>query len=249
MLISTNAVVLKTIPFGESSIISRLFTKDHGKITVMAKGAWRPKKTTGLLLEPMNHIQLQYYHKNNRDIQILKDTELIHQFSILRSALDRIILGLTVVEALDKSTSANNSLPILYRLGWRVLDKMNHTDVNYWMVFTFYLYQLSLRLGYMPNLKTCCQCNLIFNHAFIDSLTGELICPNCDSLGKLSLNKNSLIFLQKLENLHLDDIHSEMNNKVEMYNAIRFLEIFTRIHLEGMSKVRSLDMMHKLFKP
>ena len=55
-----------------------------------------------------------------------------------------------------------------------------------------------------------------------------------------------LIFLQKLENLHLDDIHSEMNNKVEMYNAISFLENFTCIHLEGMNKVRSLDMMHKL---
>ena len=113
MLISTNAVVLKTIPFGDNSIISRLFTKDHGKITIMAKGAWLPKKTTGPLLEPMNHIHLQYYHKNSRDIQILKDTELIHQFFILRSTLDRIILGQVVVETLDKSTSANNSLPIL----------------------------------------------------------------------------------------------------------------------------------------
>ena len=110
----------------------------------MAKGAWRPKKTTGPLLEPMNHIHLQYYHKNSRDIQILKDVELIHQFSILRSKLDRIILGQTVVEALDKSTPASNSFPILYRLGWRVLDKMNHADVNFWLVFIFYLYQLVL---------------------------------------------------------------------------------------------------------
>ena len=248
MLISTNAVVLKTIPYGDTSIISRLFTKDHGKITVMAKGAWRPKKTTGPLLEPMNHIHLQYYHKNSSDIQILKDTELIHQFFILRSTLDRIILGQVVVETLDKSTSANNPLPILYRLVWRVLDKMNHADVNYWMVYTFYLYQLSLRLGFMPNLKTCCQCNSIFTNALIDSRTGELICDNCDPLSKLSLNKNSLIFLQKLENLHLDDIRPEMTNTIEMYNAISFLEVFTCIHLDGMNKIRSFDMIHKLLK-
>ena len=68
-MVATNAIVLKTIPYGDSSIISRLFTEDQGKITVMAKGAWRPKNTTGPLLEPMNHIRLQYYHKNNRDIQ------------------------------------------------------------------------------------------------------------------------------------------------------------------------------------
>ena len=214
----------------------------------MAKGAWRPKNTMGPLLEPMNHIHFQYYHKNSRDIQILKDAELIRQFYILRSKLDRIILGQTVVEVLDKSTPANNSVPILYRLVWRVLDKMNHTDVNFWMVFAFYLYQLSLRLGFMPNLKTCCHCKSVFSEAFIDDQTAELICHDCGPQSKLSLNKNSLIFLQKLENLHLDDIHSEVNNTMEMYNAIGFLEVFTCIHLSGMNKIRSFDMVHKLLK-
>ena len=246
MLISTNAIVLKTIPYGNSSIISRLFTEDQGKITLIAKGAWRPKKTTGPILEPMNHIHLQYYHKNSREIQILKDAGLIHKCFTLRSNLDRIILGQTVVEILDKSTPPNNSFPVLYRLVWRVLDKMNHADMNYWMVFIFYLYQLSLRLGFMPNLKTCCQCKSGFSHAFIDNRTGELICPDCGSQGKLSLNKNSLIFLQKLENLHLDDIRPGINNTKELHSAIRFLKNFTCIHLDGMNKVHSLNMMHKL---
>ena len=100
----------------------------------------------------------------------------------------------------------------------------------------------------MPNLKTCCQCKSVFSHAFINNRTGELICHDCGPQSKLSLNKNSLIFLQKLENLHLDDIQPGMNNTVEMYNALRFLEIFACIHLEGMDKVRSLNMIHKLLK-
>ena len=131
---------------------------------------------------------------------------------------------------------------------WRVLDKINHADVNLGMVFAFYLYQLSLQLGFMPNIKTCCQCNSVFNHAFIDDRTGELICHDCCSQSKLSLNKNCLIFLQKLENLHLDDIRSSMDNTIEMYNAIHFLEIYTCIHLEGMDKVRSLEMVHQFLK-
>ena len=61
MIISTNAIILKTIPYGDSSVISRLFTKDNGKISIIAKGAWRPKKTAGSMLEPMNHIYIQYY--------------------------------------------------------------------------------------------------------------------------------------------------------------------------------------------
>ena len=62
MILSTQAIVLKTIKYGDSSLICRLFTKDQGKITIMAKGAWRPKNTSGAILEPMNHILLDYYH-------------------------------------------------------------------------------------------------------------------------------------------------------------------------------------------
>tara|TARA_B100000315_G_C14278612_1_gene452017 strand:- start:304 stop:567 length:264 start_codon:yes stop_codon:yes gene_type:complete len=84
--------------------------------------------------------------------------------------------------------------------------------------------------------------------ATIDTHMGELICSDCSPKSKLSLDKNSLVFLHKLENIHLDDIHSGMNNTAEIFNAISFLEIFTCIHLEGMNKVRSLDMVQKLLK-
>ena len=246
MLISTSAIVLKTIPYGDTSIIARLFTEEEGKISVIAKGAWRPKKTVGVLLEPMKHIHIQYYNKNSRDIQILKDVSLIHEFSTLRSQLDRIILGQVIIEILDKSTPNNNPLPILYRLVWRVLNKMNDLSLNYWQIFAFYLYQLSIRHGFMPNLTTCSQCSKSLKCAAIDNRLGELICDNCAPKNEFFLDKDSLVFLQKLEKVHLDNISSELNNSVEMFNAIHFLEIFTCIHIEGMSRVRSLDMVKKL---
>ena len=76
MIISTNAIVLKAIPYGDTSVICRLFTEEQGKISVIAKGAWRKKRAMGFMLEPMKHIHIQYYHKNTRDIQILKSTDL-----------------------------------------------------------------------------------------------------------------------------------------------------------------------------
>ena len=33
MIINTNAIVLKTFSYGETSLISRCFTKDRGKIS------------------------------------------------------------------------------------------------------------------------------------------------------------------------------------------------------------------------
>ena len=248
MLISTNAIVLKTIPYSDSSIISRLFTEDYGKVAIIAKGVWKPNNTNGFTLEPMNHIKIQYYYKTNRQINILKELELIHKSFILRSDWERIILGQSIVEILDKSTFENNKRPILYRLCWRVLDKINSPAQNYWLVFTFYLYQLSLILGFMPNLQTCCKCKTILYNANIDKYTGELICNNCSNNSILSINNNCLIFLQKLETLHLDNVDSLLNDSLEIYHAIHFLILFLCIHIDGMNHVHSFNLVRKLFK-
>mgnify|MGYP002279894920 FL=1 len=246
MLISTSAIVLKTIPYGDTSIIARMFTEDQGKVTILAKGAWRPKNNAGALLEPMNHIHLQYYHKNSREIQVLKDGGFTQQFSNLRKELSKVIVGLTIVEMMDKSTLDNNPFPILYRLGWRVLEKLNDEKQNIWLVFVFFLYQLSLRLGFLPNIKKCSKCNADLISGCLDNYTGELICVNCSTQSKISLDENSLSALQKLEGLHLDDLQTLSINMQGITNSIQFLDLFISFHLEGLKKLRSMTMLKQI---
>ncbi len=246
MLISTSAIVLKTIPYGDTSVIARMFTEDQGKVTILAKGAWRPKNNAGALLEPMNHIHLQYYHKNSREIQVLKDGGFTQQFSNLRKELSKVIVGLTIVEMMDKSTLDNNPFPILYRLGWRVLEKLNDEKQNIWLVFVFFLYQLSLRLGFLPNIKKCSKCNADLISGCFDNYTGELICVNCSTQSKISLDENSLSALQKLECLHLDDLQTLSINIQGITNSIQFLDLFISFHLEGLKKLRSMTMLKQI---
>ena len=223
-----------------------MFTEDQGKVTILAKGAWRPKNNAGALLEPMNHIHLQYYHKNSREIQVLKDGGFTQQFSNLRKELSKVIVGLTIVEMMDKSTLDNNPFPILYRLGWRVLEKLNDEKQNIWLVFVFFLYQLSLRLGFLPNIKKCSKCNADLISGCFDNYTGELICVNCSTQSKISLDENSLSALQKLEGLHLDDLQTLSINMRGITNSIQFLDLFISFHLEGLKKLRSMTMLKQI---
>ena len=223
-----------------------MFTEDQGKVTILAKGAWRPKNNAGALLEPMNHIHLQYYHKNSREIQVLKDGGFTQQFSNLRKELSKVIVGLTIVEMMDKSTLDNNPFPILYRLGWRVLEKLNDEKQNIWLVFVFFLYQLSLRLGFLPNIKKCSKCNADLISGCFDNYTGELICGNCSTQSKISLDENSLSALQKLEGLHLDDLQTLSINIQGITNSIQFLDLFISFHLEGLKKLRSMTMLKQI---
>ena len=81
MLIDTDAIVLRTVNYSDTSIIAILLSKDYGKITVMAKGARKFKSPFSAQLEPMNILSLNYFHKDGRNIQLLKESSFIENSS------------------------------------------------------------------------------------------------------------------------------------------------------------------------
>ncbi|MDP6570961.1 MAG: DNA repair protein RecO [Candidatus Marinimicrobia bacterium] len=246
MLIATNALVLKTIPYGDTSVISRLFTEREGKVSILAKGAWRKKSTTGSVLEPMNHIHLQYYHKYSREIQILKDCGFSAKYTHIRNNLHRTLFGFSIVEMLDKSTLDNNPFPILYRLGWRVLEKLNDEKNDVYSIFAFFLYQLSLRLGFMPEINQCRKCKSQLSTCIFDEQLGELVCLACSHQGKLQMDEKNMAFLRQLENLHLDDLETIRADRHSVLHAIQFLEKFTQFHIESLRRMKALPLANKL---
>ena len=80
----------------------------------------------------------------------------------------------------------------------------------------------------------------------IDNYTGELVCTKCVTQSQIHLEKNSFIILQKITDLHLDDLKSLKIEKNNIINPIRFLDLFTSFHIEGLKRVRSMDMVRKL---
>ena len=88
MLIKTPGIVLKRFPYSETSIICRIYTRDMGKISLLAKGVWKQKHTIGPLFDPLNHLHIHYYNKKTRNIQILKDAGFVYPFSYIRNKLD-----------------------------------------------------------------------------------------------------------------------------------------------------------------
>ena len=47
MIINTPAIVLKSFPYGDTSLIARCFSKDNGKISLIIKGARSKKSSKG----------------------------------------------------------------------------------------------------------------------------------------------------------------------------------------------------------
>ena len=96
-------VVLKSISYSESSLISRIYTPEFGKISVMSRGAKKAKGGKAGMLEPMNLIEFQMNFKESKELQILQEISIVQNLSTIRNDIQKLAIGLVMVEILDKT--------------------------------------------------------------------------------------------------------------------------------------------------
>ncbi len=246
MLISSDAIALKATAYSESSLIVRLFTLELGKVTVIAKGARRQKNPLAALLEPMCLVTVEFYHKTSRDIQTLKEVSLAHSAPNIRRDLTKMSLGLAITEIIDKAIAADDPGPILFRLTWKVLQNLETSEGIDHLLFLFFMLQLAIRTGFKPNLEHCSSCIKPLSEAWFSRDSGDLQCPVCRHGGEMMLEGNSLNLLRQLAVTHIDKIGDLAQRREELDKTISFMSSFLEFHVEGMHRLKSLEIIRQI---
>ena len=246
MIVSTDAIVLRTVNYSETSIIVTLLSNESGKITLIAKGARKPKSPFSAQLEPMNILNINYFYKDARNIQLLKNSSFVEDSIKIRENFDSLNYGLTIVEILDKLLQENDTDPIIFRLSIKTLIALKTTQINYDVIFSFFLLQLFIRLGFMPELNKCSSCNSNLGTATYDKHRGELICENCLSDSEIKFSTETINLLKALLITHIDRLHTLKYDNQNLKEIDYFLDYYSKFHLEGMSKVKSLKILREL---
>ena len=152
MYISTDAIILKNTAYKESSIISRLFTYDHGKVSVIFKGAKKSKKKISAIIEPANIINITYYN-NNSNIKNVKEVNLKKIYHNTRKVLDNYYCIMAIIALLDKVCQENHPEKEIFNLLLGVLDDINTQKASVDIIFLYFLFQLSKTLGFQLTLS------------------------------------------------------------------------------------------------
>ena len=96
----------------------------------------------------------------------------------------------------------------------------------------------------MPNVSNCNKCNSKMIKGGIDKSTGELVCSDCFVHNKNQLN--NLTALNILTSLHLNEINTLLREKKEIIDSILLLDTFLSYHIEGLKKVKSMEMVRSI---
>lgn len=208
MITKTDAIVLRSRKYRETSKILNLYTKEFGKISVIAKGARGAKSKFGASLQPLSYVSAVLYKHDHRELHLLSQCDSVAQFRWLAEDLDKFTAAMSVVEMVECVAHDEERNDRLFDLALSVLKAINEAGKNAINIQYYFELHLSDVLGFKPNFHTCISCNNSLDEEHIGTKGGELrldsggvLCASCSgsvgSRGSISLG--ALRILQRLQ--------------------------------------------------
>jgi|SRR5208283_5671884 DNA repair protein RecO (recombination protein O) len=251
MIISTDAIVLRSMKYGETSKIVTLYSKKFGKIKVIAKGARSAKSKFGASLEPMMHSSIILYKKEQRDLHVLSKCELSTPFFKFDGNGDRLAVGLALVELVNLVMHDEEENLPMFALLVKALEAVDRASQNILNIFFAFELRLLEIFGYGLNLHDCMRCgrsvveNEEVNGVFLLLASGSVRCSDCHSAlnaGGIKASKGiaqSLFQMQSLPLGSIDDLRLDLSKKDEI---LALLQTYMQYHIAGVRTLKSLSL-------
>ena len=241
-IIKTEAVVLTKMDYGDTSKIVSLYSKDFGKFSAIIKGARSPKSKIGMAVDPLNHIQVVFYKKDTRELQIISSADLINHFTAIKEDLDKLKYSQAILELLKNLTVEHEVNERLFKGVIRILTLINsNSELPVILFGRFFIFFLS-ELGYELQLEKCSVCgrtnleNMELSHNF----ELGILCCDCrqSHIEFFSIKPELFSCLCCLKN----NKKIELTNMAAAEKAITFLERYLKFHIPDFKGIQSFQI-------
>ena len=190
----TEAVVLRSIRFGEADRVLHLYTAERGRLGAVAKGVRRVRSRFGGRLEPLFRVRL-VLHEGRGELCTVTSAETVDAHPALREhrgALDRATQACDAVLRLFDAAEPNRPA---YHLLCRELALLgaDPTGATRAHGLAFRL-KLLLAAGFLPELAACASCGDPEHLAGFSASAGGVVCAGCEA-GSFPLGSEAHGFL------------------------------------------------------
>jgi len=158
MIVKTQAVVLRMIPFSETSRVVLWLTRDHGKLATIIKGAHRRRSPFVGQVDLFYTCELLVYLRQFRGLHIVKECSPLKPRTPLRSRWRATACASYFTELIARISPLYAPHPELFRLLDMALDYFADQSALELGLFWFEL-KLMKVMGIAPQLKECLLCH------------------------------------------------------------------------------------------
>ena len=182
--LKTEAIVLRTMRYGEADRILHLFTPHRGRVSAIAKGVRRSRSRFGGRLEPFFRVRLVLY-EGRSDLLTVTSAETVAAHGHLRSdarALDSAARAADAVGRLFETADPNPAVYHLLGNELALLDADAARNATQSNQLAFRL-KLLVAAGLSPQLSGCAVCGEREHLAGFSGAAGGMVCGACEGSG------------------------------------------------------------------
>lgn len=181
------AICLRTVTYSETSQILTFFTREHGKLSAIAKGSRRAKNAFDGPIEVFACGSIAYAPGRGEAVATLTEFSQQPLFRGLRANLDALNAAMLSAELTEKLTEMQDPHPDLFDALRQFLTDVQGAKDKKDVLIYLLLYQLTLlsEAGIRPVFTQCTNCPGKFSGrwktVYFSSHNNGLLCPDCEA--------------------------------------------------------------------
>lgn len=237
MLQKTEGIVLKTIKYSESSVITKIFTRQFGEYSFIVPGVrGNRNKSKGNVFQPLQILELDLYYHPNKSLLKLKEYRPGHIYTNLYTDMLRQSVAIFTLEVLSKCIhehEVNEDLYDFYRTFMMQLDQNIEVDA---FAPQQYLLKLSHHLGFKPTVEVPFDERPYFN-------LEAGIFEKQASFTQISVDRKEAFLIYEFLEQNFE--HFSKSDRVKL---LEILLIYFKIHIPNFKEVTSLEIIRQVLR-
>ena len=238
MQVTTKAIVISSLKYGDTSLIVKAFTESDGLKSYLLKGVMASKrgKLKVAHFQPLTQLELVAVHRNKGTLESIREVKVYYPYNSIYTDIAKNAMTQFLAEMLHNCIHEEERNQKLYHFLETTLQWLDAHD-NIANFHLFFLLSLTKYLGFYPDTKH-------LGHPYFDLLEGEFVqAPTLNPM----MSAEVLEYFQRFLNSDFGNIGQIKMKKVERQLLLEQMVSYFELHLQGFRKPRSLAVLHEVF--
>jgi DNA repair protein RecO (recombination protein O) len=192
--LKVEAVILRSMRYGEADRILHVYTRHHGRLSAIAKGVRRARSRFGARLEPFFHVQA-LLHEGRSELYTVTGVDTIATHGALRDHAATLDAAARACDAVSRLFETSDPHPGVFTLLVNELALLSagesHASLANGLAFRL---KLLLAAGIVPQLGSCTSCGELEHLRGFSAAAGGVVCSSCEAAA-FRLDEESYGFL------------------------------------------------------
>jgi len=221
MIFKTRGIVFRFTKFRETSIIVTIFTEQFGLQSYIVNGVRsKSAKNKIALYQPLTLLNLVVYHRENANIERIKEISCLHPYRSLTSDVKKSTLAIFMNELLNKTVKEESHAGEVFQFIADSLITLDSIPTGYENFHLIFMLKLSRYLGFGAH-----NLNEVIGGRIADRETEAII-----------------------SELLMADYHTPVKiSNIQRRNALDLILKFYHEHVESLGEIKSLHVLREVF--